>query len=193
VTGEPLSTEEILSMLTLLLVAGIETTTNLITSTIRFVAEHPEHWAWIREDPGPRAEQFVEEALRYFSPVKALPRITRVDATLGEVAIPAGSVLFLVYAAANRDDEQYAEPHAFDLTRPNPRQHLAFGHGKHFCLGAPLARLETQVTLRRATERFEPPVLSSENTYRPRPGWLLPGLDELLVQLTPRSTLSTSY
>ena len=176
VEGEPLCTEEILSMLSLLLVAGIETTTNLLGFTMRFLGEQPDYWEWLREDPSAHSEQFVEEALRLFSPVKAIARRTKTDTSLQGVEIAAGSVVFLAYAAANRDDSRYTDPDAFDPTRPDPRRHLAFGHGTHYCLGAPLARLETQVTLRRATERFHAPVLGAGNGFAQRPGWLLPGL-----------------
>jgi cytochrome P450 len=105
---------------------------------------------------------------------------------LGGAEIPAGSSVFLVFGAANRDEACYAEPGQFDACRPSPRQHLAFGRGKHFCLGAPVARLETAVAFKRLAERFEAPVLSPQNTYEHRSGFVVPGLNELFVELTPR-------
>lgn len=187
IEGEPLSLEECLAILSVLLAAGIETTTNLLGATMRQLGDHPELWEWLRDDPVPRTAQLVEEALRIVSPVKALPRITTTDAVLDGVTIAAGAVVFLVYAAANRDEACFPDPDTFDCARDNARQHLAFGHGRHFCLGAPLARLETTVTWRRMVERFEAPVLSSRNTFAQRPGFVVPGLEELFVELTARS------
>ena len=186
VEGAPLTTEECLSILGLLISAGVETTTNLLAETMRHTAEHPELWDWVRDDPGPRSEQLVEESLRYFSPAKAIPRVTKADTALDGVPIPKDSLVFLVYASANRDERTYPDPDAFACGRVNARQHLAFGHGRHFCLGAGIARLEATVTWQRMTARYIAPTLSECNRFPMRPGFALPALTELFVELIPR-------
>lgn len=186
VEGAPLTTSECVSMLGLLLSAGVDTTTGLLASTMVHFAEHPSLWAWVRDDPRPRSEQVVEESLRMFSPAQAIPRVTTAPAALGGRAIPAGATVFLAFAAANRDEAFYPEPDRFDCARPNARHHRAFGHGKHFCLGAELARLEAAIAWRAMTERYEPPVLCDHNTFPRRQGFVLPALSELFVTLQPR-------
>jgi len=145
VDGEHLSMEDTISFSTLLLLAGHITTTNLLSQAIRCFDEHPDTLAHVRELPElmPGA---IEEVLRYASPVWRLMRTTTANATIEGVTIPAHSQVFAWLASANRDERQFSEPEHFDIMR-NPNRHIAFGHGIHFCLGAPLSRLETSIAL----------------------------------------------
>jgi cytochrome P450 len=145
VDGQGLTEREILHFFELLLVAGTETTTNLISNAVICLAEHPAELARLRADPAllPSA---IEEVLRYRSPVQAMFRSTLHAVELGGRTIPAHRLVLAMIGAANRDGRQFAEPDRFDIGRaPNP--HLAFGHGIHFCLGAPLSRLEGRIAL----------------------------------------------
>jgi cytochrome P450 len=145
VDGEHLSMEDTISFCILLLLAGHVTTTNLLSQTIRCFDEHPDALAQVREQPElmPGA---IEEVLRYASPVWRLFRTTMTDVTIEGVTIPANSHVFGWLASANRDERQFPNPEQFDITR-NPNRHIAFGHGIHFCLGAPLSRLEAAIAL----------------------------------------------
>ncbi|HWI65161.1 MAG TPA: cytochrome P450 [Symbiobacteriaceae bacterium] len=143
--GDRLTEKDILNFARLLLVAGNETTTNLIGNAVLCFLDFPEQLALLRANPElmPSA---VEEALRYRSPVVTMPRVAKQDFELGGQVIKAGQRVMPLMAAANHDVAKFANPGQFDITRdPNP--HLAFGHGVHFCLGAPLARLEARIAL----------------------------------------------
>jgi len=149
-----LSRDEVLGNTLLLLVAGHQTTINLIGNGILALLRHPGHWTQLqREATGiPRA---TEEVLRYDAPVKRAPRIAAADVELHGQTIRQGERVLLVLSAANRDPRQFADPDTFDITRdPNP--HVAFGGGIHHCLGANLARVEGQEAFRAITQRFAP-------------------------------------
>ena len=149
-----LSRDEVLGNTLLLLVAGHQTTINLIGNGILALLRHPDHWAQLQRDATciPRA---TEEVLRYDAPVKRAPRIAATDVELHGKTIRQGERVLLVLSAANRDPRQFADPDTFDITRdPNP--HVAFGGGIHHCLGANLARVEGQEALRAITQRFAP-------------------------------------
>ncbi|QFG02736.1 cytochrome P450 [Tepidiforma bonchosmolovskayae] len=141
--GERLTFPDLLQMLILLLVAGNETTTNLISNAMLSFMEHRDELAKVEANPAliPSA---LEEVLRFNSPVQATARRPTRDVELRGRTIPAGMVTLVWLAAANRDPAQFPEPLRFDVTR-SPNRHLAFGMGIHFCLGAPLARLEARV------------------------------------------------
>src|SRR5262249_3776771 len=144
--GDTLSEDELLAMVFLLLVAGHETTVNLIGNGTLALLEHPDQMAKLRNDPA-LIRPAVEELLRYASPVEtATERYAREDVTIAGVTIPRGEMVFAVIASANRDERQFANPDTLDITR-EPNKHLAFGLGAHFCLGAPLARLEGQLAI----------------------------------------------
>ena len=144
--GDKLSEAELLSMVLLLLVAGHETTVNLIGNGTLALLEHPDQMERLRDDPT-LIKPAVEELLRYASPVEtATERYAREDVTVAGVTIPRGEMVYAVLASANRDERQFPDPDALDITR-EPNKHLAFGLGTHFCLGAPLARLEGQIAI----------------------------------------------
>lgn len=145
VDGEHIREEELTSFCFLLLLAGHVTTTNLIGQAILCFDAHPEAMDQLRRRPElmPGA---IEEVLRYASIVWRIGRITTTEVMLDEVRIPANAVIFAWVASANRDAAQFPDPDRFDITR-SPNHHLAFGHGIHFCVGAPLARLETSIAL----------------------------------------------
>jgi cytochrome P450 len=127
-----------------MLIGGIVTTAHLIASTMVLLLDHPAQLEAVRVDrsliPG-----MVEESVRLESPVPWQPRLVKQDAVVGGIEIPAGAIILLCYAAANRDPQRFETPEAFDVRRRNVKQHLGFGLGLHFCIGAPLARLEAQI------------------------------------------------
>lgn len=145
IEGKRLSREELLSFCTLLLLAGHVTTTNLLSQAIRCFDEHPDALERIRQQPEvlPSA---LEEVLRFATPFWRLTRVARAGVRIAGIAIPEGALVCAWVASANRDAEQFADPERFDITRA-PNRHLAFGHGIHFCIGAPLARMEAAVAL----------------------------------------------
>ncbi|MFF5537435.1 cytochrome P450 [Streptomyces cinerochromogenes] len=149
---------EVLSTSVLLLIAGHETTVNLITNGMLTLLRHPEHLRRLREDPG-LSVNIVEELLRYEPPVQLVPQRTCIsDIEVRGVTIPKGSRIWLVLAAGNRDPERFKDPERFDPDRGDI-QHLGFGSGIHSCFGAPLARLETQIALSELARRLESPRL----------------------------------
>jgi cytochrome P450 len=144
--GDALSPEELLAMVWLLLVAGHETTVNLIGNGVLALLRHPDQLALLRADPGllPGA---VEELLRYDGPVAtSTPRFSTAEVDLPGGTIPAGEQVIVVLASADRDPERFADPDVLDVRRADVR-HLAFGRGVHYCLGAPLARMEGRIAL----------------------------------------------
>ena len=182
VEGEPLSIAEMLSILQQIEVAGSETTSSLIAEAIKLLCERPDGWDQIRDDPG-LIPAVVEEALRLSSPTQGLFRITTCDTEVGGVAIPKGATIWVIFGSANRDVDTFDDAEEFDPTRDNARQHLALGKGTHFCIGAPLARLEARValeTLARRTSRIE---LAPGDTLRYAPSFILRGLEHLAVEL----------
>jgi cytochrome P450 len=156
VDGARLSDTEILGFFQLLLLAGHETTTNLLGNAVLCFIEHAPSLERLRADPA-FLPAFVEEVLRYRSPVQVAFRVARRDVRSGDHTIEQGSVVLAMIGSANRDPAHFSRPDRFDLDRqPNP--HLAFGHGIHFCVGAPLARLEARVALTEClahAQRFE--------------------------------------
>ncbi|WP_027940596.1 cytochrome P450 [Amycolatopsis taiwanensis] len=152
VDGERLSDAEVVNFAIILLFAGHITTTMLLGNTVLCLDAHPEQFAKARADRS-IVPAVVEESLRLFSPFAVISRVTTADVLLGEQHLPADQLVRLWLAAANRDPRQFADPNSFDPTRdPNP--HLGFGRGIHFCLGAPLARLEGRVVLNILFDRF---------------------------------------
>jgi cytochrome P450 len=142
---QPLTPDEVLAFTILLLIAGNETTTNLIGNMMLALARHPEQLAAVEADRALNPN-VVEEALRYDAPVQFLFRKATRDTEIGGVPIPAGMEVVPMFGSANRDDRRFPDGDAFDVRR-NAQGHVAFGHGIHFCLGAPLARIEARVAL----------------------------------------------
>lgn len=191
VDGERLTRDEILGFFQLLLVAGTETTTNLLGNAMLCLHDHPGELARLRENPAllPSA---IEEVLRYRSPVQYGYRATTRDVTLREgVVIPAGKLVLPVFGAANHDPKYFPDPGRFDIGRdPNP--HLAFGHGIHFCLGASLSRLEARIALADLLERLQNFELQSRAPWEPRAALHVHGPARLPIRFAPSSKLGRS-
>ena len=177
---DALSANDVLSMTLLLMIAGNETTTNLVGNGTLELLEHPDVLATVRADPG-RIPAFLEETLRHMSPVRMLSRRAAKAVTVRGVTIPEGASVFLLLDAANRDPEVFAEPSRFDITRLFPTQ-ISFGSGIHFCVGAPLARLEGRVVFEEMLRRL-PPFTRREGPLDWQPTFGLRGLRSLPLVL----------
>ena len=184
VDGEALSEAELLGFCILLLVAGNETTTTLLGNAIQLFDEHPEVMEELRADltlmPGA-----IEEVLRYRSPVRMMFRTSIQESQLSGQTIPAGESVIAWLGSANRDEDQFPEPERFDIHR-TPNRHVAFGHGIHFCLGAPLARLEARVALTILLERWSDIRRVRDIPLEPLDSFILLGLRHLPVTFQPK-------
>jgi cytochrome P450 len=176
-SGDQLTQDEIVSTCVLLLVAGHETTVNLIGNAILAMLRQPLQWAALGADAA-RAPAVIEETLRYDPPVQLVGRIAAADMTIGGLDVAKGDVMMLLLAAAHRDPAEFDRPDTFDPDR-GPLRHLGFGRGAHYCLGAPLARLEAGVALSAVTARFPEARLDSEPQYKSNV--TLRGLSNLMV------------
>jgi cytochrome P450 len=177
----PLDLPEMMSIVQQFLVAGNETSTNMIAAAMRYLLESPEQLALLQADPS-RCGAAVEEALRLETPTQTMFRQATCDTELRGVAIPKGARLAVLYGSANRDPAVFPDPDRFELRRPNLREHLAFGHGAHFCLGAGLARKEGVVALETLLRELPHPRLApGRNDFRHHPSLILRGLRELHV------------
>jgi cytochrome P450 len=144
--GAEITDHEIASLCYSLLFAGHETTTTLISNTLRVLLGHREQWELLVEDPS-RIPAAIDEVLRYSGSIVAWRRKALRDAEIGGVAIPEGANILLVMGSANRDEETFANPGTFDIGRDDARQHLSFGYGIHYCLGNMLAKLQGRIVL----------------------------------------------
>jgi cytochrome P450 len=181
---DQLTPEELAAMFFILLFAGHETTTNLIGTGMLELLRHREQWQAVCDDPGlvPAA---TEELFRYITPVQWLDRHAREDVEVGGTSIPAGATILLVLAGANRDPDVFADPDSLDIRRPDAKEHIALGFGRHFCLGASLARLEGTIAFRTLATRFPDAELVADDVEW-RGAAQLRGLKELPVRLGPR-------
>lgn len=173
-----------------LFAAGQETTVRLLSASMLLLAEDPALQAKLRADRH-LIPRFVEESLRYESPVRGDFRLSKVPVTIGGVDVPAGTTVMLVNAAANRDPRRFEDPDTFDIDRPNARNHIAFGRGPHSCPGAPLARAEAMVSLNRLFDRTADITIDEEfhgprgnRNYQYLPTFILRGLTRLHVRFT---------
>jgi cytochrome P450 len=183
VDGEQLSQKEILGFVQLLLVAGQETTANLINNAIICFIEHPDQLARLRAAPEllPSA---IEEVLRFRSPLHWMPRVTTREIEMHGQIIPAGKVVLPMIGSANRDPRQFPDAGTFDIKR-EPNSHIAFGVGIHACLGAPLARLEARIALTDFLDRVKDFALASEEPWTPRKAPSVHGPSRLPIRVTP--------
>ncbi|OBB82109.1 cytochrome [Mycobacterium colombiense] len=181
---------EVVRPATFLFAAGQETVTKLLSAAVQVLGDQPELQARLRADRS-LIGSFIEEALRMQSPTKVDFRLARKTTTLGGVHIPAGTVIMLCLGAANRDPRKFDNPDEFQVDRKNVREHIAFGRGIHTCAGAPLARVEGQVTINRLLDRTRDIRISEakhgvapNRDYRYESTFLLRGLKELHLEFS---------
>ena len=181
--GEVMSAADLLSFITLLLLAGNETTTNLIGNGTLALGRNPDQFDALKRNPAmlPRA---IEEMLRYDGPVQGTVRFAREAVSLGGTEIPSGALALMIVAAADRDPAQFKDPEKFDITR-DPNEHVAFGEGIHFCIGAPLARMEARITFEAMLERF-PRLRLKDPAMKPvyKGSYFLRGLESLPLEIS---------
>jgi cytochrome P450 len=177
--GDRLTLEELVSTALLLLVAGFETTVNLIGNGTVALLGQPEHWERLRAEPAllPAA---VEELLRYDSPVQMTSRIATEDVDIGGTVIPKGVPVIVAIGGANRDPDVFEQPDRLIIDRPDASRHLAFSAGIHYCLGAPLARLEGRIALEELTRTY--PNLEMAGIPTRRPFLILRGFEKVPVR-----------
>ncbi len=186
IEGEtPLDTGEMLNILSQILVAGNETTTSVIAGAMLLLLQHPEQMQALQADHA-LIPNCIEEALRIESPVQGLFRTAKVDTELSGVKIPAGARLVAMYGSGNRDNEQFPQGDQFDIRRANAKEHLAFGEGVHYCLGAPLARLEAKLAFETLFTRLQNIRLAADkNDLTHTPSFILRGLKALHLEFDP--------
>jgi cytochrome P450 len=177
-----------------LFAGGQETTVRLLSFALRIIAERPDIQETLRKDRD-RIPNFIEETLRYESPLRVQFRMARVPVTVGEVTIAPGDSVMLLPGAANRDGRTFPDPANFDLDRPNAKNHIAFGHGIHHCAGAHLARAEGRVVVNSLFDRLDSVTISEAahgpadgRRYEYLPTYFLRGLTSLSVDFTPQGS-----
>ena len=186
VNDEMLNEAEMLSMLQQFLVAGNETTTKLLTNLMHHLAEEDGLEERLRDDPS-LIDNFIEEGLRFEAPVGGLFRMAKEDTMVGETQLREGDHIWLIFAAANRDPEMFSQPDTFSVDRENARDHLAFGHGEHFCIGAMLARLEARIAVEQILDQLENiRLIDGRNNFEYEDTFVLRGLKELHIAFDAR-------
>jgi len=181
--GDQVKPREMLPLCGLLLVAGFETTVNLIGNGVLALLSHPEQWRALCDDPATMAPKAVEEILRYDSPVQLTSRTALEPVELAGHEVRKGQLILTLLGAANRDPEVYDRPAVFDITREHPAPHLAFSSGIHYCLGQPLARLEATIAFRVLAERM--PALRQAGRVKRRNATTIRGPLRLPVAASP--------
>ena len=184
VDGEPLSQEQIVDFCGLLLLAGHETTTHLIGNTLLCLDEHPEAREQVWDDPSLLSDT-IEEVLRFRSISQRVTRLVTRETEFGGKQLKRGDKIFAWIGSANRDEEYFPDPEVFDIRR-SPNRHLGFGSGIHFCLGAPLARLEARIAMEAIIERFKDIQRVREVPLRPVASFFAHGLEQLPLRLQKR-------
>ncbi len=182
IDGEHLTMIELLGFCVLLLVAGNETTTNLVGNALLTFTQHPEAWADLRAHRE-LVPQAIEEALRYRSPVQSMYRVATHEANLSGGTIPQGGWVVAWIGSANHDEAQFQDPERFDIRR-TPNKHVAFGHGIHYCIGAPLARLEAKIVFSTMLERFSTVALEPDAPLERVPSTIVYGLKSVPITFT---------
>jgi cytochrome P450 len=177
--GDRLTVEELIATCVLLLVAGHETTVGLISNAMLALLRNPSQYAALAADPA-LARNAVEETLRYDSPVQLTGRVARGGIAIAGTEPADGAVLLLLLAATGRDPAVFPDPEVFDIRR-GAREHLAFAAGPHFCLGAPLARLEATIALSALANRLTRPVLD-EGALVYKPNFNLRGPERMVIK-----------
>ena len=180
-TGELPGVFELVAISFVVFGAGQETTSRLFTNGMFLLAGRPDLADQLRREPE-GLDRFVEEVLRYETPVKGLFRLAKVDAEVAGTKVPAGSILMLAFAAANRDPGTFADPDRFDPGRDTERPTMSFGHGAHFCPGASLARLEGRLGFEVLLRRMDNIALLDDRDPEPVPSFVLRGLKELRIR-----------
>jgi cytochrome P450 len=179
--GDKLTEKELIATAILLLIAGHETTVNLIGNGVLALLRHPDQLAKLKNDPS-LVKNAVEEVLRYDSPVQMTTRLALDDIEVSGNTIRRGQPVAMLLGAANRDPGQFLDPDNFDITRAGADKHIGFGNGIHFCLGAPLARVEGEIALGTLFRRL--PTLSlTTDAPKYRDTFVLRGLETLPVNL----------
>jgi cytochrome P450 len=183
--------EDVMNLSTFLFAAGTETTTKLVSSAMRIIAENPQFEATLRDDRS-KIPPFLEETLRVESPVKAHFRMARTSTMIGDIKVPAGTTVMVLPGACNRDERKFADPNLFRPDRPNVREQIAFIRGVHSCPGAPLARAEARISLNRILDRMKGITISEEHhgpaddrRYTYESTFIMRGLNELHITFTP--------
>jgi cytochrome P450 len=180
---DPLTMPELVRVVQMLLVAGNETTTKFLTETLYHLSQG-DHWQHLRAHPE-LVPNVVEEGLRLSSPTQGMYRLVTKDVELGGVSIQKGAKLVIMFASANRDEALFGCPHEFQSDRPNARDHMAFGKGTHYCVGANLSRMEGNVAFERLTQRLAAVRVTPDNDLAYAPSFMLRGLKRLTVEFDP--------
>ncbi|MEL7030499.1 MAG: cytochrome P450, partial [Pseudomonadota bacterium] len=168
-------------------VGGSETTTNALSAGVRLLIENKDVWDRLKSDPDKHLKTFVEEVVRLETPVQSLMRATTRDVEMHGVTIPAGAVVNVRYAAANRDERHFERPDKLDLDRKNAGSHMGFGSGVHHCLGAPLARRELWWGFKALIDRVDEMWFAEgANDFTHHPNFLLRALKELHIEFRKR-------
>jgi cytochrome P450 len=182
---------EVVRSATFLFAAGQETTTKLLSASMKVLGDHPEIQEALRKDRS-RIPVFVEESLRMDAPVKSQFRLAKKHTTIGDTDVPAGTTVMVCPGAVNRDPGKFDHPHEFDLDRKNVREHIAFGRGVHSCPGGPLARVEGRVSIERILDRMLDITIDEEKhgpagdrSYNYEPTFILRGLTDINIKFTP--------
>jgi cytochrome P450 len=184
--GELPAVKDLVSLAFVLFAAGQETTARLLSAGMRVLAEQPSLADALRTDPE-GIRNFIEECLRFESPIKGPFRLALRDTKLAGVDIPMGSILLAMNGAANRDPRVFQDPDRFDAKRANARRNIAFGHGAHFCVGANLARAEARISFERLLTRLGDLRLVDPSALSYAPSFLIRGLNDLPLRFRRRS------